>query len=212
MYPVEYTIASVANLNKGFTQAGDVLIPQEVSVTLQDDKSAPGGRRPDVTILFQILDGQLVTSSVVFSRTSLTRQVRKGDLESINLDEIKQQVFEDLTSLYEPKGDLIKPLLDRKRGRPVVKSIVDSAEKMNVAELVAVSTVFCDPANRRRRSKAVQHQLGYSSIATANRRVREARDKGWIPDVGSSDEDYDKRFQALKGDYEQLERMMKHGK
>ena len=212
MFPVEYSISSVANLNKGFAQAGDVLIPQEVSVTLRDEKGAPGARRPDITILFQILDGQLVTSSVVFSRTSLTRQVRSGDLDSINLDAIKQQVFEDLTSLYEPKGDLIKPLLDRKRGRPVVKSIVDSAEQMNVAELIAVSTVFCDPANRRRRSKAVQYQLGYSSIATANRRVREARDKGWIPDVGSTDDDYDQRYEALKGDYEQLERLMKDAK
>ena len=53
-------------------------------------------------------------------------------------------------------------------------------------ELAEVAMVFLQAPTRG--AQSVKEYLGYGSIATANRRVQEARKAGLIPPVGSSEE------------------------
>jgi len=205
MHPVEYTLSVTGNLGKGFAKTGNILIPKEATVFLRDHKGVQGARKPDTTIVFQLIDGQLMTSSVTLSATSLTRQVKKGDFDALNLELIKRKAFSDLVLEYDKATDLVTYPTERKRGRKTVNELAASSNTTRVSEFVAVGTVFCDPKNRANRSQAVMSQLGYGSIATANRRIKEARDKGWIPTVGSTEEEYTERFRNLEPDFEQLQ-------
>jgi|AntAceMinimDraft_1070359.scaffolds.fasta_scaffold97665_1 hypothetical protein len=205
MYPQEYTLSVTGNLGKGFAASGDLLIPKEATAFLRDHGGVPGARRPDVSLVFQILDGQLTTVLVTFSTSSLTRQVRQGDFEGIDLEAIKRRALSDLVLEYDKATDLATYQTERKRGRKKINELAESANAPNTSEFVAVASVFCDPKNRANRSQAVKTQLGYGSIATANRRIKEARDKGWIPAVGSSSEDFNNRFEELQPDYKTLQ-------
>mgnify|MGYP006901758933 FL=1 len=192
------------NLGKGFAIFKDLLIPKEATVFLRDHHGAPGARRPDITIVVQLLDGQLTTVTVSLVATSLTRQVRQGDLEGLDLERIKREAFSDLLLKYDKSTDLVTYPTERKRGRKKINELAESANAPNTSEFVAVASIYCDPKNRANRSQAVRIQLGYGSIATANRRIKEARDKGWIPPVGSSSEEYTSRFERLQPDYTTL--------
>ena len=204
MHPPEYTISVSGNLGKGFAIFGELLIPKEATVFLRDHQGAPGARRPDITIVVQLLDGQLTTVTVSLVATSLTRQVRQGDLEGLDLERIKREALSDLVLTYDKATDLATYPTERKRGRRKINELAESANAPNTSEFVAVASIYCDPKNRANRSQAVRMQLGYGSIATANRRIKEARDKGWIPAVGSSSEEYTSRFQQLQPDYTTL--------
>jgi hypothetical protein len=204
MHPPEYTISVSGNLGKGFAIFKDLLIPKEATVFLRDHHGAPGARRPDITIVVQLLDGQLTTVTVSLVATSLTRQVRQGDLEGLDLERIKREAFSDLLLKYDKSTDLVTYPTERKRGRKKINELAESANAPNTSEFVAVASIYCDPKNRANRSQAVRIQLGYGSIATANRRIKEARDKGWIPPVGSSSEEYTSRFERLQPDYTTL--------
>jgi hypothetical protein len=191
-------------LGKGFAIFGELLIPKEATVFLRDHQGAPGARRPDITIVVQLLDGQLTTATVSLTATSMTRQVRQGDLEGLDLERIKREALSDLVLTYDKATDLATYPTERKRGRRKINELAESANAPNTSEFVAVASIYCDPKNRANRSQAVRMQLGYGSIATANRRIKEARDKGWIPGVGSSSEEYTSRFQQLQPDYTKL--------
>jgi hypothetical protein len=204
MHPPEYTISVSGNLGKGFAIFGELLIPKEATVFLRDHQGAPGARRPDITIVVQLLDGQLTTATVSLTATSMTRQVRQGDLEGLDLERIKREALSDLVLTYDKATDLATYPTERKRGRRKINELAESANAPNTSEFVAVASIYCDPKNRANRSQAVRMQLGYGSIATANRRIKEARDKGWIPAVGSSSEEYRSRFQQLQPDYTKL--------
>ena len=204
MHPPEYTISVSGNLGKGFAIFGELLIPKEATVFLRDHDGAPGARRPDITIVFQLLDGQLTTATVSLTATSMTRQVRQGDLEGLDLERIKREALSDLVLTYDKATDLATYPTERRRGRRKINELAESANAPNTSEFVAVASIYCDPKNRANRSQAVRMQLGYGSIATANRRIKEARDKGWIPAVGSSSEAYTSRFQQLQPDYTTL--------
>jgi hypothetical protein len=204
MHPPEYTISVSGNLGKGFAIFGELLIPKEATVFLRDHQGAPGARRPDITIVVQLLDGQLTTATVSLTATSMTRQVRQGDLEGLDLERIKREALSDLVLTYDKATDLATYPTERKRGRRKINELAESANAPNTSEFVAVASIYCDPKNRANRSQAVRMQLGYGSIATANRRIKEARDKGWIPGVGSSSEEYTSRFQQLQPDYTKL--------
>lgn len=205
MHPQEYTITVTGHLGKGFVARGDLLIPKEATVFLRDNQGVPGARRPDVTILVQVLDGQLLTASVSLAATSLTRQVKQGDLEGIDLEEIKRHTLSTLVLEYDKATDLVTYPTERKRGRKSVNELAESANFPTTAEFVAVASIYCDPKNRANRSQAVKTQLGYGSIATANRRIKEARERGWIPPVGSSSDAYLSRYQELQPDYRKLQ-------
>lgn len=205
MHPQEYTISVSGNLGKGFALFGELLIPKEATVFLRDHQGAPGARRPDITIVVQLLDGQLTTVTVSFAATSLTRQVRQGDFEGLDLERIKRGALSDLVLAYDKATDLATYPTERKRGRRKINELAESANAPNAAEFVAVATVYCDPKNRANRSQAVKTQLGYGSIATANRRIREAREKGWIPPVRSSFGAYLSHYQTLQPDYKVLQ-------
>jgi len=207
MHPPEYTISVSGNLGKGFAIFGELLIPKEATVFLRDHQGAPGARRPDITIVVQLLDGQLTTATVSLTATSMTRQVRQGDLEGLDLERIKREALSDLVLTYDKATDLATYPTERKRGRRKVNELAESANAPNTSEFVAVASIYCDPKNRANRSQAVRMQLGYGSIATANRRIKEARDKGWIPGVGSSSEEYTSRFQQLQPDYTKLRKV-----
>jgi len=204
MHPPEYTISVSGNLGKGFAIFGELLIPKEATVFLRDHQGAPGARRPDITIVVQLLDGQLTTATVSLTATSMTRQVRQGDLEGLDLERIKREALSDLVLTYDKATDLATYPTERKRGRRKINELAESANAPNTSEFVAVASIYCDPKNRANRSQAVRMQLGYGSIATANRRIKEARDKGWIPGVGSSSEEYTSRFQQLQPEYTKL--------
>ena len=204
MHPPEYKISVSGNLGKGFAIFGELLIPKEATVFLRDHHGAPGARRPDITIVVQLLDGQLTTATVSLTATSMTRQVRQGDLEGLDLERIKREALSDLVLTYDKATDLATYPTERKRGRRKINELAESANAPNTSEFVAVASIYCDPKNRANRSQAVRMQLGYGSIATANRRIKEARDKGWIPAVGSSSEEYTSRFQQLQPDYTKL--------
>ena len=204
MHPPEYTISVSGNLGKGFAIFGELLIPKEATVFLRDHHGAPGARRPDITIVVQLLDGQLTTASVSLAATSLTRQVKQGDLEGIDVEAIKRHMHSELVLDYDKATDLATYPTERKRGRRKINQLAESANAPNTSEFVAVASIYCDPKNRANRSQAVRMQLGYGSIATANRRIKEARDKGWIPAVGSSSEEYTSRFQQLQPNYTKL--------
>lgn len=205
MHPPEYTLSVTGQLGKGFAASGNLLIPKEATAFLRDHRGVPGARRPDVTILFQLLDGQLATASVALTATSLTRQVKQGDLEAIDLEEIKRHTLSTLVLEYDKATDLATYPTERQRGRKKVNELAENANHPNTAEFVAVASVYCDPKNRANRSQAVKAQLGYGSIATANRRIKEARDKGWIPPVRSSLEEYTKRFRELQPDFKTIQ-------
>jgi len=205
MFPQEYTLSVSGNLGKGFAVSGDLLIPKEATAFLRDHGGVPGARRPDLTIVFQIRDGQATTVSATFSTGSLTRQVKQGDLQGIDLEAIKRETLSDLALQYDKATDLVTYPTERKRGRKKINELAVSANAPNTSEFVAVASVFCDPKNRANRSQAVKTQLGYGSIATANRRIKEARDTGWIPAVGTSIADLTKRFQELQPEYETLQ-------
>jgi len=207
MHPPEYTISVSGNLGKGFAIFGELLIPKEATVFLRDHQGAPGARRPDITIVVQLLDGQLTTATVSLTATSMTRQVRQGDLEGLDLERIKREALSDLVLTYDKATDLATYPTERKRGRRKINELAESANAPNTSEFVAVASIYCDPKNRANRSQAVRMQLGYGSIATANRRIKEARDKGWIPGVGSSSEEYTSRFQQLQPDYTKLRKV-----
>jgi hypothetical protein len=207
MHPPEYTISVSGNLGKGFAIFGELLIPKEATVFLRDHQGAPGARRPDITIVVQLLDGQLTTATVSLTATSMTRQVRQGDLEGLDLERIKREALSDLVLTYDKATDLATYPTERKRGRRKINELAESANAPNTSEFVAVASIYCDPKNRTNRSQAVRMQLGYGSIATANRRIKEARDKGWIPGVGSSSEEYTSRFQQLQPDYTTLRKV-----
>jgi len=194
----------IGNLGKGFAHHEGLLIPKEATVFLRDHHGAPGARRPDVTIVAQLLDGQLTTVTVSLAATSMTRQVRQGDFEGLDLERIKREALSDLVLTYDKATDLATYPTERKRGRRKINELAELATKPNASEFVAVASIYCDPKNRANRSQAVQIQLGYGSIATANRRIREAREKGWIPAVGSPPEEYTSRFQQLRPDYTEL--------
>lgn len=204
MHPPEYTISVSGNLGKGFAIFGELLIPKEATVFLRDHHGAPGARRPDITIVVQLLDGQLTTASVSLAATSLTRQVKQGDLEGIDVEAIKRHMHSELVLDYDKATDLATYPTERKRGRRKINQLAESANAPNTSEFVAVASIYCDPKNRANRSQAVRMQLGYGSIATANRRIKEARDKGWIPAVGSPPEEYTSRFLQLQPDYTKL--------
>jgi len=204
MHPPEYTISVSGNLGKGFAIFGELLIPKEATVFLRDHQGAPGSRRPDITIVVQLLDGQLTTASVSLVATSLTRQVKQGDLEGLDVEAIKRHMHSELVLDYDKATDLATYPTERKRGRRKINELAESANAPNTSEFVAVASIYCDPKNRANRSQAVRMQLGYGSIATANRRIKEARDKGWIPAVGSSLAEYTARFQQLQPDYTTL--------
>ena len=204
MHPPEYTISVSGNLGKGFALFKDLLIPKEATVFLRDHHGAPGARRPDITIVVQLLDGQLTTVTVSLAATSLTRQVKQGDLEGLDLDRIKREAYSDLVLAYDKATDLATYPTERKRGRKKISELAENANTPNTSEFVAVASIYCDPKNRVNRSQAVKTQLGYGSIATANRRIKEARDKGWIPEVGSSSDEYTSRFEELQPDYTML--------
>lgn len=204
MHPSEYTVTVTGNLGKGFSASGDLLIPKEATVLLRDHEGVPGARRPDVIILIQLLDGQLTTASVSFTATSLTRQVKQSDLEALDLEQIKRHTLSTLVMQYDKATDLITYETERKRGRKKVNELAENANSPTTAEFAAVASVYCDPKNRANRSQAVKTQLGYGSIATANRRVKEAREKGWIPPVGSPPETYTSRFEELQPDYKMI--------
>jgi hypothetical protein len=204
MHPPEYTISVSGNLGKGFAIFGELLIPKEATVFLRDHQGAPGARRPDITIVVQLLDGQLTTTSVSLVATSLTRQVKQGDLEGLDVEAIKRHMHSELVLDYDKATDLATYPTERKRGRRKINELAESANAPNTSEFVAVASIYCDPKNRANRSQAVRMQLGYGSIATANRRIKEARDKGWIPAVGSSLAEYTARFQQLQPDYTTL--------
>lgn len=212
MHPQEYTVTVTGNLGKGFSASGDLLIPKEATVLLRDHEGVPGARRPDVVILIQLLDGQLTTASVSFSATSLTRQVKQGDLEGLDLEQIKRHTLSTLVMQYDKATDLITYETERKRGRKKVNELAENANSPTTAEFAAVASVYCDPKNRANRSQAVKTQLGYGSIATANRRIKEAREKGWIPPVGSSPETYTSRFEELQPDYKMIQDADQNGR
>jgi hypothetical protein len=212
LHPPEYTVTVTAHLGKGFSASGDLLIPKEATVFLRDHKGVPGARRPDVSILIQLLDGQLTTASVSLIATSLTRQVRQGDLEAIDLEQIKRHALSTLVMQYDKATDLVTYQTERKRGRKKVNELAENANSPTTAEFAAVASVYCDPKNRANRSQAVKTQLGYGSIATANRRIKEAREKGWIPSVGSSPEAYTNRFEELQPDYKIMQDADQNGR
>jgi hypothetical protein len=205
MHPPEYTLSVTGNLGKGFVTTENMLMPKEATVFLRDHKGAKGARKPDTTIVLEVISGGLVTLSVTFSATSLTRQVKKGDLDALDLERIKREAFSSLVLEHDKATDLVTYPTERKRGRKTVNELAASANATGESEFVAVGTVFCDPKNRANRSQAVRSQLGYGSIATANRRIKEARDKGWIPPVGSTEEEYTERFRSLTPEFEQLQ-------
>lgn len=212
MHPPEYTVTVSGNLGKGFSASGDLLIPKEATVLLRDHQGVPGARRPDVIILIQLLDGQLTTASVSLTTTSLTRQVKQSDLEALDLERIKRYTLSTLVMQYDKATDLITYQTERKRGRKKVNELAENANSPTTAEFAAVASVYCDPKNRANRSQAVKTQLGYGSIATANRRVKEARDNGWIPPVGSSPETYTSRFEELQPDYKMIQNADQDGR
>lgn len=207
MHPPEYTLSVTGQLGKGFAAIGDLLIPKEATVFLRDNQGVPGARRPDVTIVLQLLDGQLTTASVALTASSLTRQVKQGDLEGLDLEEIKRHSLSTLVLEYDKATDLVTYPIHRQRGRKKVSELAENANHPNTSEFVAVASVYCDPKNRANRSQAVKAQLGYGSIATANRRIKEARDRDWIPPVGSSLAEYTKRFRELRPDFQTLQKV-----
>ena len=83
-----------------------------------------------------------------------------------------------------PSGD--EPLEMKVSAQSRAEWFEKSRELGKKLELAEVAMVFLQAPTRG--AQNVKEDLGYGSIATANRRVQEARKAGLIPPVGSSEE------------------------
>lgn len=202
--PDEYEISTMANLSKGFAIVDESALPKEVRVQLIDKSNKIGRRRPSITIVFRIRDGQLGVHSLFATEAPGSRSVRSGDLRELDLEALQRQVYESVTLEYSRDSDLLSLPTERKRGRRAISNVADSGREPTRAELMAVASVYCNPANQGNRVRAVMLELGYGSIPTANRRIKEARELGWIPPTGSSSVELGSRFDLIQPQLEVL--------
>lgn len=109
----------------------------------------------------------------VFDETVLAR---------IDFEAARQAAYAEWATL--PSGD--QPLEMKISAQSRAEWFQKSRELGKKLELAEVAMVFLQAPTRG--AQNVKEYLGYGSIATANRRVQEARKAGLIPPVGSSDD------------------------
>jgi hypothetical protein len=138
------------------------------------DKSVPESAKPIGCIDIQVRG--------VFDGTTLAQ---------IDFSEAKRVAYADW--LEGPSPELPREVSVTAESR--AEFFRKSRELSKSLELAEVALVFLQAPTRG--AQNVMEYLGYGSIATANRRVTEARKAGLIPPVGSSKEVYEEFRRAI---------------
>lgn len=185
----------------------DVAIPAALHCHLEGAEDV-GGRWPDVLLSFAVRDGvpECVEYRVVSSPGA--RPARPDMLAVDDVRRIGDWAFSVSAMSYDPvEGSMTA------WEAPSTRSIVGRATREatwraraasehpgspSMEELRQVARVYLDPLSAPKRAEAVWGALyPDKTIATANRRIRAARDASLIPPVGASDEEFARAWQRL---------------
>lgn len=164
-----------------------VLVPREVTWSLEGAEVSPGRSWPDILARFEMRDGVPTCTEFTVSSKPGDRGIMTGDLTVINLERIAENAFLSQATVELPAGG---HSLTPQHAMTEVDAAIRRAGARRWSspeeELKSVARVWLNPAHRGAERKAVAAHLGVSD-ETASRRVREARRRGYIPPRGASE-------------------------
>lgn len=200
----DYITTTLANRGKLVALDG-FLVPEKVEAILSGGGDVDGTRWPDMKFKFAVRDGAAVCVDFHIVSKVGDRPIRTSQLRLIDLDELAKATFE----AHAVEQINLDTLEWTKPGDPQVSKqvhkLVEAGYTNRLAELRHVARVFCDPKHRNSRQIAVKEILGYGSLVTANRRIKEARylsPEPLIPPIDAPPEAYDRQFEKLMKEME----------
>ncbi len=175
-----------------------VLLPNRIRVVLSDTKATPGRRTPSVVLTFEIREERAKCISVVVTSGDDNLSISSAQLARIKIDELWLEAAQTLALQYRAADVNEVVPAERKRGRAAAKKLSDNTRQLSKTELMLIGFYYSNPMNQKSPTKAVQLGMGYGSRHTAIRRIKEARETGWVLPQGASDKEIKKHFEKVQ--------------
>ena len=189
---------AVADVNQGFVRYQGVLMPRRFRVTLTDETSSAADLLPAVNVAFEIREERIKCISISIESGEGQRSIKSTFLHELNIDKLGIEGASTLAfELKTPDGEEVVPA-QLQVGRAAARKLADGVNRLSVRELMHIGYHYSNPSNSKAPTQAVQVAMGYGSRHTAIRRIKEARDKGWVLPVESSANEILAHFQEIR--------------
>jgi hypothetical protein len=179
-----------------------ILLPRKIRVVLTDTKSTPGRRKPSAVLIYEVMEERAKCVSVTFTAGKDNASISSSELAKVDIDGLWLEAAQTLALQYKADAQDELEIATPKRGRAAAKRLADNVGKPSKMELMLIGYHYSNPLNQKSPTKAVQLSMGYGSRATAIRRIEEARKKGWVLPLGSSEKKIKKHFEQVKAEVE----------
>ena len=190
-----YRISTTGQMNAGWVISEGLILPRDILIQLEDDKSPPGDKLPNISISVRVTESRARIDRVVFVGGAELGSIKQPHLRNFEFDQIVEQALFEIGRRLDDDDIVVEAPADRRK--KAARKLMDGRYDMSRRELLEVGKIFCNPENRRAPAQMVQLKMGYNSRPTADRRIKEARKKGWIPQVGASDEELTEHFNEI---------------
>lgn len=196
-----YRISTTGQMNAGWVIFEGLILPRDILIQLEDNTSPTGDKLPNISISVRVTESRARIDRVVFVGGAELGSIKQPHLRNLEFDQIVEQAIFEIGRKLDDDDFVVAAPADRRQR--AARKLMDGRYEMSKRELVEVGKIFCNPENRRAPAQMVQIKMGYNSRPTADRRIKEARNQGWVPPVGASDEALTKHFhQILKKEKE----------
>lgn len=191
----QYKISTTGQLNGGWVLFEGLILPRDILIQLEDTSSPPGDKSPTISISVRVTESRARIDRVVFIGGAQLGSIKQSHLRTLEIDQIVEQAIFEIGRKLDDDEVVIDAPSDRRK--KAARKLMDGRYDMSRRELLEIGKIFCNPENRRAPVQMVQLKLGYGSRSSADRRIKEARNRGWIPPVGASDEELTEHFNEI---------------
>ncbi|PZU44029.1 MAG: hypothetical protein DI566_13195 [Microbacterium sp.] len=189
----EWIVLSRSIEGDELVRAGDRIGPASWGVSImQKSEAKRHERRPTVVLRFAVRAGGVGCVEFRIVSEPGDRMIRASDIAMIEPD---AWAVDSWLHFSKPAGERGERL-----ARGVLADAIDDTDKGRVSDVREAARIYLDRDGRKRdkrHAERVRQGLGLSSIETANRRIRAARDVGLIPPRGASEIEIEAARQRL---------------
>lgn len=168
------------------------LLPEIVNVSFESRETRGPRRLPPIRLSYRISETAIECTLLWISSGKDVGPITTTVFRNINVQRIGTETLQEIYSSapLAPGTPFIEPLPPGRAGQ-MANSAVGGA--VTDKELLYVALIYCSPSpvpgKRVKRAKSVMRMLGYGSQSTADKRIAAARQAGFIPPVGASEEE-----------------------
>ncbi|MBD3751654.1 MAG: hypothetical protein IE935_04250 [Micrococcales bacterium] len=186
----EWIVLSRSIEGDELVRAGDRIGPASWGVSItQKSEAKRHERRPTVVLRFAVRAGGVGCVEFRIVSEPGDRMIRATDIAMIEPDAWAVDSWLHFSKPADEPSD--------RHAGGVLFDAIDDTSAGRVSELRDVARIYLDATGDRRHAERVRRAMGYSSIETANRRIRAARDVGLIPPRGASEIEIEAARQRL---------------